>query len=33
MVDRNGLIIVHPNPKHILELNLIHFKGHEVDYG
>ena len=26
MVDRNGLIIVHPNPKHILELNLATLK-------
>jgi methyl-accepting chemotaxis protein len=26
MVDRNGLIIVHPNPKHILELNLTTLK-------
>jgi methyl-accepting chemotaxis protein len=26
MVDRNGLVIVHPNPKHILELNLATLK-------
>ena len=26
MVDRNGLVIVHPNPKHILELNLSTLK-------
>jgi methyl-accepting chemotaxis protein len=22
MVDRNGLVVIHPNPKHVLELNL-----------
>ncbi|MEI6258936.1 MAG: methyl-accepting chemotaxis protein [Deltaproteobacteria bacterium] len=27
MVDRNGLVIVHPNPKHILELNMTNLKG------
>jgi methyl-accepting chemotaxis protein len=26
MVDRSGLVIVHPNPKHILELNLATLK-------
>jgi methyl-accepting chemotaxis protein len=26
MVDRNGLVIVHPNPKHILELNMTNLK-------
>ena len=26
MVDQNGLVIVHPNPKHILELNLATLK-------
>ncbi len=26
VVDRNGLVIVHPNPKHVLELNLSSLK-------
>ncbi|MBI5590559.1 MAG: Cache 3/Cache 2 fusion domain-containing protein [Deltaproteobacteria bacterium] len=29
MADRNGIIIVHPNPKHILELDLKTLKGME----
>jgi methyl-accepting chemotaxis protein len=29
MVDRNGLVIVHPNPKHVLELNLSTLKDME----